>query len=158
LSESVNYLITEGVVSEKCMPYTSGIGAQGFCSFSCSDPSIAYEKYACKLGSAKMYTNYIDIMNELYTNGPMQVAFVSYSDFYYYSSGIYSVTPSATVAGGHAVKLVGWNYDSNLRLYWICQNEWGPSWGESGFFRIYAGECAIDSLASACDPDISPIF
>jgi len=66
------------------------------------------------------------------------VGMVIYSDFMSYSSGIYEVT-STTVEGGHAVKLIGWNYDASNRLYWICQNQWGTSWGESGFFNIYEG-------------------
>lgn len=90
LSETVNFLITEGAVTEKCKPYVSGaVGANGFCEFSCSDPSIAYEKYACKLGSGKMLSTYDEIMTELYNYGPVQVGFVAYDDFYTYSSGIY---------------------------------------------------------------------
>merc|ERR1712064_240684 len=37
--------------------------------------------------------------------------------------------------GGHAVKVVGWGKHFST-FYWIVQNSWGPSWGESGFFRI----------------------
>ena len=148
-------MITEGVVSEKCKPYTSGIGVNGFCEFSCSDPSFAYEKYACKLGSGKMLSTYEEIMTELYTHGPVQVGFVAYDDFYTYSSGIYEKTASSEVWGGHAVKLIGWNYDANGRLYWICENEWGTTWGENGYFKIYAGQCGLDSLGSSCDPDLT---
>jgi cathepsin B len=156
LSESVNYLITEGVVTETCKPYVSGeAGLNGFCQYSCGDLNTAYEKYACKIGSGKMLSTYDEIMNEIYTNGPVQVGFVAYSDFYTYSTGIYEKTPSAEVYGGHAVKLIGWNYDSSNRLYWICENEWGTSWGLNGFFYIYAGQCGLDSLASSCDPDLA---
>jgi len=139
LSETINYLITEGVVTEECRPYSSGIGLQNFCAYSCEDKNMVYEKYACKLGSGKMLATYGEIMTELATNGPMQVGFMVYDDFYTYKTGIYETTPSSIILGGHAVKLLGWNYDANGRLYWICQNQWGTTWGDKGFFNIYAG-------------------
>lgn len=154
LSETINYLITEGVVSEDCLPYVSGIGVQNFCSYSCADKGKYYEKYACKLGSGTMLTTHEEIMTELMTNGPMQVGYLIYDDFYYYKKGIYEKSDSAVMLGGHAVKLLGWNYDVNGRLYWICQNQWGTIFGEQGYFNIYAGECGIDNFASSCMPDI----
>lgn len=66
-----------------------------------------------------MATTPTAIMNELRTNGPMIVGFIIYSDFMYYSSGIYD-TVDFTIEGGHAVKLIGWDHDANGRLYWIC--------------------------------------
>lgn len=71
-------------------------------------------------------------MTELATNGPLQVGFIIYDDFMYYSggSGAYEVTSSSTPVGGHAVKLIGWDYDYTGRLYWICQNQWSDSWGD----------------------------
>lgn len=65
LSSTINYLITEGVVTEECRPYVSGIGVNGFCEFRCSDPTIKYEKYACKPGSAKVLVRHEDIMKEI---------------------------------------------------------------------------------------------
>lgn len=88
------------------------------------------------------------------TNGPMQVGYMVYQDFYLYQSGIYEVT-SSTPAGGHAVLLYGWDHDVNGRLYWLMQNQWGEDWGENGFFRIYAGESGIDSNPYGCTPDMS---
>lgn len=156
LSSTINYLITEGVVTEQCKPYVSGIGINGFCEFRCSDPSIRYEKYACKRHSAKVLTRHEDIMQEVYNNGPVQVGFIVYDDFYYYKGGDpYQVTESSVMLGGHAVKLIGWDYDANGRLYWICQNQWATTWGKSGFFEIYANQCGLDSMGSACEPDIT---
>jgi cathepsin B len=98
-------------------------------------------------------TTHEDIQVELMANGPMQVGFIIYYDFLSYSSGIYYATTSY-VAGAHAVKLLGWNHDANGRLYWICQNQWGKTWGEQGYFKIYAGEAGIDYAANACKPSI----
>jgi cathepsin B len=83
----------------------------------------------------------------------MMVGFVVYSDFLNYYSGIYEHVTGG-VSGGHAVKLIGWNYDSNGRLYWICQNQWGTNWGINGYFNIYAGEAGLDSAAFSCEPDV----
>lgn len=152
LSATIQYLTQEGVVSDACKPYTSGVGTNGFCSFSCQNLTEAYIKYKCAPNSLKMPTSTEDIQTELMTNGPMQVGFIIYGDFLNYVSGIYHVTDETDIQGGHAVKLIGWNHDSNSRLYWICQNQWGDSWGENGYFRIYAGEAGLDTMATACDP------
>jgi cathepsin B len=157
LSSTINFLITEGVVSDECKPYASAVGVNGFCEFSCADPSVAYEKYACKKGSAKVLTSHEAIMTEVMTNGPVQVGFIVYDDFYYYSGlgGPYEVTASSFQLGGHAVKLIGWNHDGNGRLYWICQNQWDTTWGDQGYFEIYANQCGLDSMGSACIPDVT---
>lgn len=96
-------------------------------------------------------------MQEVFNNGPVQVGFIVYDDFYYYSGagGPYEVTDSSVMLGGHAVKLIGWDYDANGRLYWICQNQWATTWGNGGFFEIYANQCGLDSMGSACEPDIT---
>ncbi len=157
MTHSINYLITEGIVSKACKDYKSVTGINGFCSFTCDDPTVAYEKYACKHGSARVFTTHEEIMTEVMNNGPVQVGFIIYDDFMYYAGGIYETNDLSTQAGGHAVKLIGWDYDPNGRLYWICQNQWGTSWGLSGYFNIYAGQCGIDSVGSSCEPDIKVI-
>jgi cathepsin B len=68
-----------------------------------------------------MKTNYEDIKQELYDNGPMFVGFIVYEDFMTYSTGIYYPT-TTSVAGGHAVKLIGWGEDGTGKLYWLLQN------------------------------------
>jgi C1A family cysteine protease len=53
------------------------------------------------------------------------------------------------------VKLVGWAYDADGNLYWIVENQWDTTWGESGYFRIYAGEAGIDTIVYGCDAAIT---
>lgn len=83
----------------------------------------------------------------------MMVGFTVYDDFLSYFTGIYSPT-TTIIAGGHAVKIIGWDHDGSGKLYWICQNQWGTGWGISGYFNIYANTAGLDSAAFACTPDI----
>ena len=57
----------------------------------------------------------------------------------------YGVTdePSAEPPSGHAPPSRG---------YWICQNGWGPRWGEDGYVRVAMGEGSIESAAVAVEP------
>ena len=124
-----------------------------FCKYQCDDSTVEYKKYSCQIGSTRILTNFDEIKAELVINGPMMVGFTLYEDFASYSGGIYHPTTTNTV-GGHAVKLLGWGLDGSNNLYWLCQNQYGTAWGESGFFRIYSGAAGIDSAAFACIPDI----
>jgi len=75
-----NYMMTKGLPSDTCYPYTSGQGDSGTCLSACKD------------GSAKMLTthkikswDYVNgeeaMMNALVT-GPIAVAFAVYEDFF----------------------------------------------------------------------------
>jgi cathepsin B len=81
------------------------------------------------------------IKREIMTNGPVQAGFTVYDDFFNYSDGVYQAT-SSTVAGGHAVEIVGWSTD-NHGDYWIVKNSWGDGWGMKGFFNIYVDQAEI---------------
>jgi len=70
--------------------------------------------------------------------GPVETAFTVYTDFENYAGGIYKHT-SGSMAGGHAVKIVGWGEESGTK-YWKVANSWNPYWGEEGFFRIVRGD------------------
>jgi cathepsin B len=107
---------------------------------------------------------------ELMANGPMAVSMFVFDDFHAYAGGVY--THSFTEAAGledqnnkfmqtnHAVLMVGWGVtdDANQTPYWIVKNSWGPTWGESGYFRILrglpepGGECAIETTPFSAIP------
>ena len=154
LTGTIDYLSTEGVVTSECKSYASGVGANGICKYWCDDLSVEYKKYYCKSGTMKIPTSKADIMDEVMNHGPMQVGFLIYDDFLLYETGIYQNTKEAVIVGAHAVKLIGWDHDSDGILYWICQNQWAADWGESGYFNIYENVAGLDTMAIACEPDL----
>ncbi len=93
-----------GLVSDTCYPYTSGKGASGSCSKTCTGKGTWAPSYATKHHT---YTTVDDIKQEVYTNGPIQAGFTVYEDFMNYKSGVYKHTTGKAL-GGHAIKIVGW--------------------------------------------------
>ena len=95
------------------------------------------------------------IKQELYDNGPLEGAFTVYEDFFSYSSGVYYHV-SGGVAGGHAIKVIGYGVDSASGLsYWLCSNSWGTGWGMTGFFKIKQGDCGINQQMYGCTPNVA---
>merc|ERR1719223_1911609 len=94
-----------------------------------------------------------NIQSAIMAGGPMEVAFTVYSDFENYASGVYHHV-SGSMAGGHAVKVVGWGTESGTK-YWKIANSWNPYWGEKGYFRIKRGnnECGVEDEVVASSPD-----
>merc|ERR1711865_480458 len=80
------------------------------------------------------------IAQAIMEGGPVETAFTVFSDFENYVSGIYHHV-SGEMAGGHAVKFVGWGVE-NGNKYWKVANSWNPYWGEKGYFRIIRGDSA----------------
>ncbi len=152
LSKSFAYLTSTGIVTDACVPYTSGTGRVAACPTSCTG-SGTWKKYKCKSYTTVNARTVATIQSDIYTNGPMETQFSVYQDFYNYKSGIYKHV-SGSYLGGHAVKVIGWGVSSGVN-YWICANSWGSYWGESGFFRIATGQCGIDSSAYSCTPLIT---
>jgi len=141
-----SYLQSHGIPTQTCTPYTSGGGNTGTCSTTCSNGSAPTFYKADNLGSL---TSPSAIQAEVMKGGPVETAFTVYQDFFSYTGGIYKHTYGG-VAGGHAVKIVGWGQQSGTN-YWIVANSWGDNWGLSGFFWIEFGQCGIDGGAYAGD-------
>jgi hypothetical protein len=75
-----------------------------------------------------------EIQAAVMTVGAVEVGFFVMADFLNYKGGVFHSNSKQTL-GGHAVKIVGWGMEAE-KFYWTVQNSWGPTWGESGFFRI----------------------
>jgi len=146
-----DYLESPGIVTDTCLPYTSGTGDEGRCIKQCATGG-AFTKYKCKKGSVVEATTPSQIKSNIYKMGPMETAFQVYEDFLQYKGGIYQYT-SGNFAGGHAVKIVGWGVENGIN-YWTLANSWGSAWGESGYFRVAFGEVGIDDSIYGCTPDV----
>jgi cathepsin B len=135
------YLNFLGVPADSCDPYTAGTTGQAdFCTDVCSDNASPTLYYADAVASFKSEDS---IQMAIMQGGPVEAAFTVYQDFFSYKSGIY-VHKTGDVVGGHAVKIVGWGVQNEVK-YWVVANSWGTSWGEEGYFNIAFGECGIES-------------
>jgi len=117
------------------------------CPSTCNDGSAIQRTHA--VGNVYALGSVQDMMTELNTNGPIEVAFTVYADFLTYKSGVYTYQ-NGDALGGHAVKMVGYGTENGMD-YWLCQNSWTNTWGDNGFFKIRRGsdECGIEDDAVA---------
>lgn len=67
-------------------------------------------------------------MINLLQTGPLAIS-ISSDNWVGYGSGVFQCVSNAQV--DHAVLLVGYT-----PTYWIIKNQWGPTWGESGYMRV----------------------
>ena len=152
-----DFMMKTGIVTYSCYPYTSGGGVTG----NCLNKAGATCKTMGGSGSNTVYNaasayaiatdNAPAMQTEIMTNGPIEVAFEVYEDFFAYTGGVYTHKTGA-LAGGHAVKIIGWGlYGSKSTPYWTVSNSWGTTWGLDGFFLIERGvnECGIESAPVA---------
>lgn len=144
---SMSYAHQEGIVVDKCLPYTSAGGSVAPCPYSCQDHS--------NWNASKYFVeDYDHIEGEteatgvLYSGGSIQGGMRVYSDLMSYTSGVYKWNKQSSYLGMHAIKIVGWGiyktpYESTK--YWIVQNSWGGTWGIKGYFWLAKdkGECWI---------------
>lgn len=121
-----------GVALENYFPY---VGNQQACNV-----NSGWQNQKVQIKDWKNITDIGQIKNWLANKGPMSACFEVFSDFYSYSSGVYTHVSGGSV-GWHCVCVIG--YDDNQRC-WICKNSWGTNWGDNGYFKIRYGQCSFE--------------
>eukprot|EP00948_MAST-09A_sp_MAST-9A-sp1_P002052 g2052.t1 len=121
------------------------------CLKKCDDNGYTkvYSQDKNKASSAYSLGSEAEIMQDIYTYGPVTGAFTVYGDFPSYKSGVYT-HQSGSMLGGHAIKIMGWGVENGVK-YWLVANSWNEEWGDGGTFKIKRGtnECGIESQVSA---------
>lgn len=91
----------------------------------------------------------VDAMKaEIHERGPITCFIVMTKEFMEYSGGVF-VEHDHRYQGGHIVEVTGWGVTSLGQHYWIVRNNWGESWGESGWVRMNMGGSNL-MIESAC--------
>ena len=153
LGNSWKYLVSTGIVSDNCFPYSSESGTVAVCPMTPTCKSGTWKKY--RAFNYFSLTSVNDIKSSLVADGPVETAFEVWDDFMSYKSGVY-VKKSDNLLGMHAVKVVGWGNMSGVE-HWIVANSWGPSWGEKGFFRFQFRQCNFENNIIAGTPNPADI-
>ncbi len=151
LDSSIDFLKTTGAPLESCYPYVSGENGITEDPAGCAD----WRQNTYRVTSFENVSSSVEsIKSAVAHNGPVVTAFVIYSDFLYYKSGVYRHV-SGTIEGGHDVVIVG--YDDEEQC-WIVKNSWGPDWGDNGYFRVAMGvnECMVETEVFTIDYAIVP--
>jgi len=149
-------MVKVGVATDSCVPYE---GSNDQCPSQCQDGSniqIYKSSNAYTVFENGSNANVLAIQTEIFNNGPVEVGFWVFDDFFSYSGGVYELHgPGNSFVGGHAVKIIGWGTDSTSGTdYWLVQNSWGPDWGLNGHFMIRRGtdECSIEDQVATGIP------
>ncbi|KAF2892295.1 hypothetical protein ILUMI_13877 [Ignelater luminosus] len=97
--------------------------------------------------SYSLPSNVQQIQGEIMKNGPVEGAFVVYSDLLHYKSGVYKHVKGNSLAY-HAVKILGWGVENNTP-YWLVADSWNTDWGDKGYFKMLRGKnhCQIEEQA-----------
>jgi C1A family cysteine protease len=148
------------VSNSTCFAYvcSAGTAYSNSCqaSPSCSNASSACPNWQSSTDKINWYgwvpvgssntANVNALKSALITYGPLVTTMNVYSDFEYYTSGVYEYT-SGSYLGGHAILIVG--YDDTSQSF-IVKNSWGTGWGENGFFQIAYSQ--VPGSTSSSDP------
>ena len=103
--------------------------------------------------SADVAARELNIMREIYANGPVLGCIFDYHNFVdffnTYPLGVYNSTEGSEAYGGHCMNIMGWGVDASSGLkYWLMRNTWGPAWGSAGIVRFKRG---VDFLGIESD-------
>jgi len=137
------FLRNNGTVDEACYPYearnTPCEPCPGFAGRMVRTDEWGWVCY--------FFENIKKMKQAIYHYGPISTTFTVYSDFTYYTGGVYKYSGGVPL-GGHAVVIVGWDDEERC---WIVKNSWGEYWGENGYFRFSWDDwiCMFGSNTSA---------
>ncbi|CAL6029254.1 Cathepsin_B [Hexamita inflata] len=142
LSLDQQFLQKTGVPTNKCVSYQSGTtGQAGKCPTTCDDktPIVLYKS----TGFEDICTSEESIKVGL-QRGTVQAGFTVYTDFMYYTGGIYQ-HKTGDIIGHHAVIIVGYGEQNGVK-FWNIRNSFNTYWGEYGYFRMVRGtnDCDIE--------------
>jgi len=117
-------------MSAAAYPYQAAYAARGKCKYDESKATTAMVDTYTFAESGD-----IDMMKKALTHQPIAAAVnASSQTFQMYQSGVYD-DDSCGAEVNHSVTLVGYGSEQG-EDYWIVQNAWGTSWGESGYIRM----------------------
>ncbi len=133
IDSASNFLSSTGTGKESCYPYTV---SDGYCGYACNWHTRPYQITGWTWVASGSPPSASTLKSWIYSNGPVVVYMDVYTDFYYYTGGVYSAQ-WGSLEGGHAIVVVGWDDYSQA---FIVKNSWGTEWGEAGFFRIAYSE------------------
>ena len=143
-----------GILGDMCADYTYN----EWNSEETGDPARFYRNmhYYAIAGVPKDGGNELNIRYNIYRWGPVSTSFAVFPSFHTFDAKneIYEWRGDGPQVGGHAVEIVGWGEENDVK-YWIIKNSWGTGWGDGGYFRMIRGSnnCKLEENVITGVPD-----
>jgi C1A family cysteine protease len=123
------YMINNGQCTEASYPYKAGVTKTAGTCQKCTSAGVSFS--SCFDVTPKDQI----ALAAAVSKQPVTIAIEADTRYFQsYSGGILDSTTCGTELD-HAVEIIGYGTENGVD-YWNVRNSWGPSWGESGYFRI----------------------
>lgn len=131
LSEAVDYLVSNGIPDDSCLPYADGESSDTSCANACTD---RHERLLRGITANRATSGYIDVVEikRALLRGPLVSSMILFEDLQFFGGGVYRHIRGNQI-GSHAIVLVGWK---DADQAWIARNSWGDGWGDGGYFEV----------------------
>jgi len=131
---ALGYLVTNGIMGYSDYPYT---GYKRSCRYNSTSVVQRFTGW----GFVDRNKNESNIQNWVYSTGA-PVVLADAKTWQFYHGGVITANCGTTV--DHIVQIVGWTNFNGIAA-WKVRNNWGSSWGASGYIYIAIGSnmCAI---------------
>lgn len=151
LLRSLDFVAEHGHVSEKC--WNGLVLKEGECP---NKPELAKCQHY-KLSGYCVLEGTEDIKRDIFKNGPVVSMIQPFRNLFVYEKGLFSINEHENKLDGfQAVKIIGWDHDSEGNEWWVIENFWGQTWGEEGTARVLIGseDSFLDKFAVAVYPAV----
>jgi len=136
-----NYVKTaKGLEQDSSYPYTSYMGTTGTCKGTTASLQVVTLTGYTTIGGSNAQAIEANMASYVQSTGPLSVC-LDASTWNSYTSGIMSAATCGTSVD-HCVQAVG--VDTSAGGYWKVRNQWGTSWGESGYIQLAYGTNTCD--------------
>jgi len=124
----MDYVASNGQVTEAEYPYTSGKGDSGTC-----EKRGTPVAFVSKVNTVKRWSS--SALLAAIAQGPVSVTVEADTKvFQAYTGGIMNSSACGTSLD-HAITAVGFGKKDG-QSYYIVRNSWGPTWGDAGYINI----------------------
>ena len=145
-TSAMSYIRDKGVVLSNNYPYVT---SEKNC-----DSSIIQNNTPYKIKSWSFLAKGPEAIIQALKRQPVTASIYVGSSFQYYRSGIYTVS-SCNLWANHALMTVAYSLTPG-NPYFVLRNQWGTSWGESGYMKLSMrqgdGVCGFSTNQAAAYP------
>ena len=117
-----------GIETDASYPYE---GVDGKCRFNRTNVETTCD------GFGEFYGDEENLKQAVAQIGPISVLVQVKENLQHYDSGIYYIPEWESSKIMHAMLIVGYGTDNQLKQdYWLLKNSFGSNWGENGYIRM----------------------